>query len=155
MTVLLPETKTDVISTAGAPSPIDALASPDVSRSTVLRALTSPETMTELFNARLSDDLNVLHCRPRVLKNRLGSRQVVSYRLKIANGKLHDPAEAERALSEDEGDFVAIAKGALADPAWPRKIAAGVEPIPFDPAMVNPLATLANTLAWRQQQAAE
>ncbi len=73
----------------------------------------------------------------------------------IANGKLHDPAEAERALSEDEGDFVAIAKGALADPAWPHKIAAGVEPIPFDPGMVRPLATLANTLAWRQQQAAE
>ena len=73
----------------------------------------------------------------------------------IANGKLHDPAEAERALSQDEGDFVAIAKGALADPAWPRKIAAGVEPIPFSPGMVNPLATLANTTAWRQQQAAE
>ncbi len=73
----------------------------------------------------------------------------------IANGKLHDPAEAERALFEDEGDFVAIAKGALADPAWPRKIAAGVAPIPFGPGMVTPLATLANTLAWRQQQAAE
>ena len=86
MTVLLPENRTDVISTAGAPSLIDALASPDVSRSMVLQALTSPETMAELFNARLSDDLNVLHCRPRVLKNRLGSRQVVSYRLKIANG---------------------------------------------------------------------
>lgn len=73
----------------------------------------------------------------------------------IANGKLHDPAEAERALSQGEGDFVALAKGALADPAWPRKIAAGVEPIPFDPGMVNPLATLANTVAWRHLQAAE
>jgi len=69
--------------------------------------------------------------------------------------KLHDPAEAERALTQGEGDFVSIAKGALADPAWPQKIAAGVEPIPFDPGMVTPLATLANTANWRQQQAAE
>lgn len=73
----------------------------------------------------------------------------------IANGKLHDPAEAERAITQGEGDFVAIAKGALADPAWPSKIAAGVEPIAFNPGMVTPLATLANTSAWRQQQAAE
>jgi 2,4-dienoyl-CoA reductase-like NADH-dependent reductase (Old Yellow Enzyme family) len=73
----------------------------------------------------------------------------------IANGKLHDPAEAERAVSQDEGDFVAIAKGALADPAWPRKIAAGVEPIPFNPGMVTPLATLENTANWRLQRTAE
>ena len=72
----------------------------------------------------------------------------------IACGKLHDPAEAERTLAQAEGDFVAIAKGALADPAWPRKIAAGVEPIPFDPGMITPLATLDNTAAWRQRQAA-
>jgi 2,4-dienoyl-CoA reductase-like NADH-dependent reductase (Old Yellow Enzyme family) len=72
----------------------------------------------------------------------------------IANGKLHDPAEAERVLAETEGDFVAIAKGALADPAWPRKIAAGVEPIPFDPGMITPLATVDNTSAWRRRQAA-
>ena len=73
----------------------------------------------------------------------------------IANGKLHDPAEAERAVTQGEGDFVAIAKGALADPAWPNKIAAGVAPLEFNPGMVTPLATLANTLDWRQQQAAE
>lgn len=73
----------------------------------------------------------------------------------IANGKLQDPAEAERALTQGEGDFCAIAKGALADPAWPSKIAAGEAPIPFDPGMTTPLATLANTLDWRQQQAAE
>jgi 2,4-dienoyl-CoA reductase-like NADH-dependent reductase (Old Yellow Enzyme family) len=73
----------------------------------------------------------------------------------IANGKLHDPAEAERALTQGEGDFCAITKGALADPAWPRKIAAGEVPIPFDPGMTTPLATLANTANWRLQQAAE
>ena len=73
----------------------------------------------------------------------------------IANGKLHDPAEAERALTQGEGDFCAIAKSALADPAWPRKVAAGAEPIPFNPGMVTPLATLDNTANWRLQQAAE
>jgi 2,4-dienoyl-CoA reductase-like NADH-dependent reductase (Old Yellow Enzyme family) len=67
----------------------------------------------------------------------------------VANGKLHDPAEAERALSQGESDFVSIAKGALADPAWPRKIAAGEEPIPFNPGMVTPLATIENTAAWK------
>jgi 2,4-dienoyl-CoA reductase-like NADH-dependent reductase (Old Yellow Enzyme family) len=72
----------------------------------------------------------------------------------IANGKLQDPAEAERALTQGEGDFCAIGKGALADPAWPSKIAAGVEPIAFNPGMVTPLATLANTANWRLQQAA-
>jgi 2,4-dienoyl-CoA reductase-like NADH-dependent reductase (Old Yellow Enzyme family) len=69
----------------------------------------------------------------------------------IANGKLHDPEEAEGALAQVEGDCVAIAKGALADPAWPRKIASGVDPIPFDPGMITPLATLDNTAAWRQR----
>lgn len=72
----------------------------------------------------------------------------------IANGKLHDPEEAERALTEDEGDFVAIAKGALADPAWPQKIARGETPIAFDPGMLNPLATLENTARWRRSAAA-
>ena len=75
----------------------------------------------------------------------------------IANGKLQDPAEAERALTEEAVDFCAIAKGALADPAWPQKIAAGQEPIAFNPGMTTPLATLANTTQWRaqNQQAAE
>lgn len=73
----------------------------------------------------------------------------------MANGKLHDPAEAERALREDQVDFCAIAKGALADPDWPRKVAAGHEPVPFDPDMISPLATLSNTAGWRRAQAAQ
>lgn len=76
-----------------------------------------------------------------------------SGRTQIANGMLHDPAEAERVLAEGEGDCVAIAKGALADPAWPRKIAEGREPVPFDPGMVTPLATLENTAGWRRRHA--
>lgn len=72
----------------------------------------------------------------------------------IANGKLQDPAEAERILAQGEADFVAIAKGALADPAWPDKVRTGLDPVPFDPGMVTPLATLANTENWRKARRA-
>ncbi|HET9903578.1 MAG TPA: NADH:flavin oxidoreductase [Xanthobacteraceae bacterium] len=70
----------------------------------------------------------------------------------MANGKLHDPAKAEELLSAGQADFAAIAKGALADPAWPRKIAAGEAPVAFDPEMISPLATLDNTAAWRRRR---
>jgi 2,4-dienoyl-CoA reductase-like NADH-dependent reductase (Old Yellow Enzyme family) len=72
----------------------------------------------------------------------------------IANGKLNDPVLAEQALTSGDGDFCAVGKGALADPAWPQKIQQGIAPIPFDPAMTSPLATVANTAAWRAKQAA-
>lgn len=72
----------------------------------------------------------------------------------IANGKLHDPKLAEEILVRGEGDFCAIAKGALADPAWPVKVRGGSEPIPFDPGMTSPLATLENTAAWRRHHLA-
>jgi 2,4-dienoyl-CoA reductase-like NADH-dependent reductase (Old Yellow Enzyme family) len=68
----------------------------------------------------------------------------------MANGKLHDPAKAEQLLAGGEADFTAIAKGALADPAWPQKVARGETPIPFDPGMLNPYATLDNVENWRR-----
>lgn len=70
----------------------------------------------------------------------------------IGNGKLHDPKLADELIAKSEADFVSIGKGALADPAWARKIAAGQQPIPFDPGMTSPLATVANTTAWRRRQ---
>jgi 2,4-dienoyl-CoA reductase-like NADH-dependent reductase (Old Yellow Enzyme family) len=69
----------------------------------------------------------------------------------IANGKLHEAPKAEEILAAGQAEFVAIAKGALADPAWPRKIAAGEAPIPFDPDMITPLATIDNVAAWRRR----
>jgi 2,4-dienoyl-CoA reductase-like NADH-dependent reductase (Old Yellow Enzyme family) len=71
----------------------------------------------------------------------------------IGNGKLHEPKAAEALLAKGEADFFTVGKGALADQAWARKIALGQEPIPFDPGMTSPLATLANTSAWRKRQA--
>ena len=69
----------------------------------------------------------------------------------IANGKLHDTAMAERLIEGGEADFVSVAKAALADPAWPRRIAAGETPIPFDPAIFSPNATYEVEAAWRER----
>ena len=69
----------------------------------------------------------------------------------MANGKLHEPLAAERAIVEEEGDFVSIGKGALADSEWPRKVASGAEPYPFDPGMTMPYATLdCNEAFWAE-----
>lgn len=42
-----------------------------------------------------------------------------------AAGKISDPADAERVLTEGAMDFVAIARGLLADPDWVNKVRAG------------------------------
>jgi 2,4-dienoyl-CoA reductase-like NADH-dependent reductase (Old Yellow Enzyme family) len=70
----------------------------------------------------------------------------------IGNGKLQDPAQAEAIIARGEADFAAVAKGALADPAWPHKVAAGDSPLPFDPEMISPLATLDNVADWRRRK---
>jgi 2,4-dienoyl-CoA reductase-like NADH-dependent reductase (Old Yellow Enzyme family) len=70
----------------------------------------------------------------------------------IGNGKLHEPKLADELIGKGEADFFTVGKGALADPAWASKIAAGQTPIPFDPGMTSPLATIANTTAWRKRQ---
>ncbi len=67
----------------------------------------------------------------------------------VACGKLNDPELAEAMLEDGTADAAAIAKGALADPAWPRKIARGEAPAAFDPAMLRPYATLENVRRWR------
>ncbi|MCC6611240.1 MAG: NADH:flavin oxidoreductase [Burkholderiales bacterium] len=40
-------------------------------------------------------------------------------------GKLSDPDDAERVVAEGKADFVAIARGLLADPDWPNKVKRG------------------------------
>ena len=63
----------------------------------------------------------------------------------IACGGMSDAAAADGMIGAGDADFVAMARGALADPGWPNKIAAGDEPKTFDPGMTQPLATLDNT----------
>ena len=67
----------------------------------------------------------------------------------VACGKLNDPLLAEALIEDGTADAAAIAKGALADPSWPAKIARGEAPVAFDPAMLRPYATLENVSAWR------
>ena len=43
----------------------------------------------------------------------------------VANGKLSDPEVAEKLLKEGKADFIAIARGLLADPDLPNKIRTG------------------------------
>lgn len=40
-------------------------------------------------------------------------------------GKLSEPSDAERVVAEGSADVVGIARGLLADPAWPRKVRTG------------------------------
>lgn len=62
----------------------------------------------------------------------------------IANGSLHDPAKA--ALVVDDGaSVIAIGRGALGDPSWPAHVRNCGAPIPFDPAILSPLATIKRT----------
>ena len=49
----------------------------------------------------------------------------------------------------EEADLVAIARGAIGDPSWPNKLAAGEPPVAFDPEMISPFATLDATDEWR------
>jgi hypothetical protein len=70
-------------------SQIDQLASPSTLRAIALEILTSPDIMKGLFQTTLArihpDGLILVHCRPKVLRKRLGSRQVIIYRLILLN----------------------------------------------------------------------
>ncbi len=66
----------------------------------------------------------------------------------IACGALQDPETAENFIVRGGADFIALARGALADPAWPKKVEARGMPIPFDPGMTQPVATIENSRAW-------
>lgn len=59
----------------------------------------------------------------------------------IANGNLHDPQRAAQALSNG-ADLIALGRGALANPAWPRLIADGCAPKNFDPALLSPFGDI-------------
>jgi Phosphotransferase enzyme family len=70
-------------------SQIDQLASPSTLRAIALEILTSPDIMKGLFQTTLAqihpDGLILVQCRPKVLRKRLGSRQVIIYRLILLN----------------------------------------------------------------------
>jgi 2,4-dienoyl-CoA reductase-like NADH-dependent reductase (Old Yellow Enzyme family) len=67
----------------------------------------------------------------------------------IANGGMHDPDLAARVLEDGHADLLSLARGALANPDLPRRLADGVSFESFDRAMLHPAVTLANVEAWR------
>ncbi|KAA9160537.1 NADH:flavin oxidoreductase [Amycolatopsis acidicola] len=76
------------------------------------------------------------------------AREVTSLPV-IANGGLHDPAQAAEVLSEGDADLVSIGRGALVTPDWPRRVRDGLPLRPWDPALLSPAADLASQHAWQ------
>jgi 2,4-dienoyl-CoA reductase-like NADH-dependent reductase (Old Yellow Enzyme family) len=72
--------------------------------------------------------------------------------LVIANGGLQQPEHARALLGSGDADLISLARGALANPDWPRRVRSGHPLSPFDPEMLRPVATLDNADAWQHQQ---
>lgn len=81
------------------------------------------------------------------LAKRYGGRPV------LANGSLHDPAQAAGMVGRGEADAVSLGRGALAQADWPRRVRRGAPLASFDPAILAPLADLENADRWRARAA--
>ncbi|GLW12961.1 NADH:flavin oxidoreductase [Microtetraspora sp. NBRC 13810] len=66
----------------------------------------------------------------------------------IANGGMHDLDQAAQVLADGHADVLSIARGALANPDLPRRLAGGTPLEAFDHGMLEPLATLSNARRW-------
>ncbi|SIT31994.1 NADH:flavin oxidoreductase [Achromobacter sp. MFA1 R4] len=62
----------------------------------------------------------------------------------LANGSLHDPAQAAGMLARQEADFVSLGRGALTHADWPDRLRAGARLEAFDRGLLAPIADLAN-----------
>ncbi len=62
----------------------------------------------------------------------------------ITNGGMHEPELAREILLEGHGDFVSLARGALANPDWPALLAAGLPHKQFEAGMITPSASIYN-----------
>lgn len=62
----------------------------------------------------------------------------------IANGGLGSPEALRRVIAEGHADLVALGTSALANPDFPKRLAARLPLDPFDPAIFRPAATLDN-----------
>ena len=43
----------------------------------------------------------------------------------VAAGRLDNPSDAERVLAAGQADIIAVGRGLIADPEWPRKVLEG------------------------------
>ncbi len=67
----------------------------------------------------------------------------------IANGGMHDPAQASQVLERGHADLVSLERGALANPDWVRRLHDGRALDDFDGAMLHPSASIYNQDDWR------
>ena len=70
----------------------------------------------------------------------------------IANGGLEEPTRARALIASGGADLVSLARGALANPDWPRRVQSALPLKPFDPAMIRPVATLDNAESWQRDR---
>ncbi len=70
----------------------------------------------------------------------------------LANGSLHDPAQAGGMLARQEAEFVSLGRGALTHPDWPAKLQAGETLQDFDRGLLAPIADLANAARHRAER---
>lgn len=70
----------------------------------------------------------------------------------IANGGMHDLGQAADVLDGGHADFLSLARGALANPDLPRRLAAGTPLAPYERAMITPRADLFNAAQWRERR---
>lgn len=67
----------------------------------------------------------------------------------IANGGMHDLRQAADVLGGGHADLLSLARGALANPDLPQRVASGRVLDEFDHAFITPAATIGNTRARR------
>lgn len=63
----------------------------------------------------------------------------------VTNGGMHDPELAEAVLREGHGDLLALGRGALANPDWPKRLRDGRPFDAFEHAMIKPSAEIEST----------
>ena len=69
----------------------------------------------------------------------------------IANGAMTDPIRASGLLDNGDADFIAIAKGALANSDWPNLVRQNEPLKEFDFGMLSPYADLESALSFQSQ----
>jgi 2,4-dienoyl-CoA reductase-like NADH-dependent reductase (Old Yellow Enzyme family) len=62
----------------------------------------------------------------------------------LANGSLHVAHQAAGMIQRGEADAVTLGRGALTHADWPKRLAQGATLKAFDPAILSPIADLAN-----------
>ncbi|MEV4220454.1 NADH:flavin oxidoreductase [Nonomuraea sp. NPDC049725] len=62
----------------------------------------------------------------------------------IANGGMHDLAQAAQVLSDGHADLLSVGRGALANPDLPHRLSRGLPLEAYDRRMLEPMATLSN-----------